>query len=165
MASLILSPEETLLVKNYRAGCIEKSKKRFLRKRLNHENNERLKNLLDGLTVPVSDKLYLVKFRCYFSLYLYLLLKEQAVKITLGGENFLISFGVEINFLRTSSKYCVSRNTVKRAFRELKKIGLIFSVRGMKSNRHKSVRTCLIFNDNKIGYFDEKKRKVMYTMN
>jgi hypothetical protein len=130
---------------------------------LNHEYRNNLKALIEGLTVEYSDKLYIIPFRHYFSFYLYLILKNSAE--TYGDmKEFYISKPVEVNFLRIANTYKVTRNTVKRSFRELVKMGLLIYVPFLKSSKHNLVKTASLYNDFRIAYFDPKKKRVVYSM-
>lgn len=144
-----------LMKSNYTARC----KKRFLNRKYNHINK---KNLFEFITdfeiIDFSDKLYEIKFKKWFSLYLYLHLKNLV-----GNNTFSISEPIEVNFTNIATKAGVARNTVKKAFWELVTFGLVIydDLLPLSSN---SVKKVMILNDKYLIGFNETEQKILYAL-
>lgn len=144
-----------LMKMNYTARC----KKRFLNRKYNHLNRKNLFEFIaDNEISEFSDKLYEINFKKWFSLYLYLHLKNLV-----GGNDFTISEPVEVNFTKIATKAGVARNTIKAAFWELVKLGLVIydDLLPLSCNTIKKV---MILNDKFLVGFNEAEHKIFYAL-
>jgi len=125
---------------------------------------ERLKNILDNCRVDYSDKLLEIKFKCYFSKYLYLILKQRLSYIEWENNHGLykLALPVDVNIGRLIKEYKVCRNIFRKAIKELIVVGLIEKVDWLKPT-HSSCFVVLVHNDALIDRFDEVTGKVVYT--
>jgi hypothetical protein len=116
--------------------------------------------------VTYSDKLYEVKFKKSFSLYLYLFLKSRAEPYEVSTSNeFTISKPLPVNFSTISMKAQVGRNTVKRAFRELVGLGLlIFDENLKKTLKNYNVKKCMLVNDYYLEGYDDVNNRIIYSL-
>ena len=166
MQTLFLKDNELNKVQQMRTAYTEKCKRKFNQKRYNHINKENIKDFYDSLNVSYSDKLYEVKFKKSFSLYLYLYLKSKSVPFEFStSKEFTISKPLPVNFSGISLKALVGRNTVKRAFHELVSLGLLIYDESLrKTERHFSIKKCMLVNDYYIESYDEDNKKVIFSI-
>lgn len=144
-----------LMKTNYTARC----KKRFLNRKYNHINKKNLFEFIAENEInDFSEKLYEIKFKKWFSLYLYLHLKNLV-----GHNDFTISQPIEVNFTQIGEKAGVARNTIKKAFWELVTFGLVIydDLLPLSSN---SVKKVMILNDKFLIGFNETEQKILYAL-
>lgn len=146
----------------------EKKINKFKRKRKTHFSNQNLKRIFEDVTktVDFSDVLYEIPFRCFFSLYLYLILKSK-VKFIDWIEDppsyySKIAVSQDLNILKLSREYNINRNTIRKAYYELLRYKLIESTPEIKPT-HKSCKSILVFNDFWIHSFDDDLGHVVYS--
>ena len=157
--NIYLTDEQYRKVIRMKMNYTEKCKKRFLNRKYNHLNR---KNLLEFITEneinEYSDKLYEIKFKKWFSIYLYLHLKNL-----IGSNEFTISEPIEVNFTQIAAKAGVARNTIKKAFWELVNFGLVIydDLLPLSSN---SIKKAMILNDKYLIGFNETEHKILYTL-
>ena len=139
----------------------EKCKKRFLKRKYNHLNRKNITGFYFELKdkVTFSDKMYEIKFKKRFSLYLYLYLKSQVPL-----NSFTISSPVEANFSRIAAEAGISKNTVKKAFWELVELGVVIYDESIPLSSNQ-IKKCLILNDGHFIGYDENNHKIIYAMN
>jgi hypothetical protein len=127
---------------------LRKKQKRFKKKRLSHFNNPKLKEIYEKYQVEISPVLYTIKFTCYFSFYLYIILKSQVKFMDWVDMPYYyriaISQDVNINKLHYETGIC--RNTIRKAFRELVKLRMI-EITDYCKPEHKSCKSILVLND------------------
>ena len=136
----------------------ERKKNKFKHKRKTHFKDPNLKRIFESLaTVDFSEVLYEIPFQCYFSLYLYLILKSKVKYIDWIEDPptyySKIAVSQDLNILKLSREYNINRNTIRKAYYELVRYKLIESTPEIKSN-HKSCKSILIYNDFYIHSFD-----------
>lgn len=144
-----------LMKTNYTARC----KKRFLNRKYNHLNRKNLFEFISENEISeFSDKLYEIKFKKWFSIYLYLHLKSLV-----GNNDFTISEPIEVNFTKIATKAGVARNTIKKAFWELINLGLVIydDLLPLSSN---SIKKVMILNDKYLIGFNEADNKILYAL-
>ncbi|HEX2787593.1 MAG TPA: hypothetical protein VHP32_06770 [Ignavibacteria bacterium] len=158
-----LSPQERKLFDTMKEKQITRLRKRYERRKRNHFNNERLKELFAKLNIEYSDKLYSIPFKCYFSLYLYLILKGRVKFLEFPGLSKEIKLAIHqnVNFRHIAKEWKVSRNTVRKAYDELYTYNLIQETVGVPP-KHKSIRICIVNNDSNIAYYNDVVKKVLY---
>ncbi|MBS1492236.1 MAG: hypothetical protein JST55_01920 [Bacteroidetes bacterium] len=142
---------------------IEKKKKKFFKRKNNHYNNEKLKKIFDSIEVEFSDVLYDIPFTCYFSFYLFLILKNRLKFLNWEKRPAYFKIGIcqDINILELSRQTGICRNSIRDAYRELVKFKLI-EESSIVEPEHKSTRTCLVYNDFFINCFEEELGHVIY---
>ena len=152
----ILEMQEKDLIRN---------KKKFLKKKRTHLNNKQLAEFYSGLYVKFSEKVYEIKFKCFFTLYLYLYLKSQAKSYYEDDPSrvFNLSKPIDFNIQHIVDKSGVARNTVKRAFKELLQLRFINECEYVKPT-HNSTKTVSIVNDHFMLCYVEKSHQVMFTI-
>jgi hypothetical protein len=165
MTNLYLDKQEIEMVHKQKEKYLQKRKRKFLKKKMNHLNNERLEKFYNQYLrdVKYSEKLFLIKFKSSFSFYLYLYLKSQAKGIDTNES--CISQPVEFSICGTQRILGMVRNTVRKAFRELLAIGLVFYKNDLIQKRHNLTRAVIILHDDFLVDWDDKNRKVIYSIN
>jgi len=143
---------------------LRRKQRKFKRRRLTHFNSPKLKAIYDKLQIEHSTVLYEIPFKCYFSFYLFLILKSQ-VKFMDWLEcpeyyRLAISQDLNINKLYRETKVC--RNVIRRAFLELVQMGLV-EVTDYVKPEHKSCRSILVYNDYYIHAYDKEIGRVLFT--
>jgi len=146
----------------------EKKKKKFMRKHKTHFHDPNLKAILESVTkvVDFSDVLFEIPFKCFFSLYLYLILKSKVKFIDwiLDPPEYYSKIAVsqDLNILKLSREYNVNRNTIRNSYQELVRFKLIESTPEIKPI-HKSCKSILVYNDFYIHSYDPESGKVLYS--
>ena len=166
MQTIFLNDRELNKVQKMKTSYTKRCKRKFNQKLYNHINRENIRDFYNSLNVSYSDKLYEVKFKKSFSLYLYLFLKSRAEPYEiLTSKEFTVSKPLEVNFSTISLKAQVGRNTVKRAFRELISLGLlIFDDNLKKTLKNYNVKKCMVVNDYYLEGYDEDNNKIIYSI-
>lgn len=143
----------------------QKKKKRFLKRKNNHFNNFKLKIIFENLNVDFSTVLYEIPFKCYFSIYLYLILKSkvQFWDYPEMPEYYRIASSQDLNIFRLSKETGVCRNTIRKAFDELVRYRMLEITNNIIPN-HKSTKSLLLYNDRHIYIFDEEYEHVIYSI-
>lgn len=143
---------------------INKKKRAFLRRKMNHVNDPRLKKVYENLTTDFCEILYEIPFQCYFSFYLFLILKDKLQFISRCNKLYEAKYAIaqDFNILKLSKETGVCRNIIRRAFDELVAFRMIEETT-LPPSGHKSTKTVILFNDNFINYFDEEQGQVVYT--
>ena len=124
----------------------------------------RLKYIMDNCEVEYSDKLMEIKFRCYFSKYLYLIVKQRLTYLDWNNNKgqYKLALPVEVNVGRLIKEYKVCRNIFRRAIKELIAVGLIEKVDWV-THSHSACFVVLVHNDYLIDKFDAETGKVIYS--
>lgn len=146
----------------------ERRKRWFNRKKLNHFNTKRLKVFYEQYigNCEYSEKLYEIRFKSSFALYLYLYLKSRAKGYgPERGADFSISQPVDVNFGKLVEISRMTRNTVRKAFWELVELGLVIYSEELKPEHHNSTKAVMILNDRYFIGFDDKQKRVIYSIN
>ncbi|MFC2093771.1 hypothetical protein ACFLSV_07710 [Bacteroidota bacterium] len=169
MTNLYLDKQELEMVNRKKGKYLEKRKRKFAKKKMNHLNNERLEKFYNQFLrdVKYSEKLFLIKFKSCFSFYLYLYLKSQAKGFNTeeGGAGSCLSEPIEFSICGTQRLTGLVRNTVRKAFRDLIAIGLVFYKNDLLQKRHNLTRAVILLNDDCLLDWDDKNRKVIYSIN
>lgn len=146
----------------------ERRKRWFEKKRLNHMNSMKLEAFYKQYigNCGYSEKLYEIRFKSSFALYLYLYLKKRAKGYELEGDaDFSISQPVDVNFGKLVEISRMTRNTVRKAFWELVELGLVIYCEELKPEHHNSTKAVMVLNDKYFVGFDDKQKKVIYSIN
>lgn len=143
---------------------IDKKKRTFLRRKMNHINDPRLKKVFEGLNTNFCEVLYEIPFQCYFSFYLFLILKDKLRFVSRGNKTYGAKYAIaqDFNILKLSKETGVCRNIIRRAFDELVAFRMIEETT-LPPSGHKSTKTVILFNDNFINYFDDVQGQVVYS--
>jgi hypothetical protein len=143
-----------------------RAKKWFMEKERNHLNSEKFRKFYELFKdIQYSEKLYEIKFKSSFSIYLYLYLKSQAKPYEVEGDgNFSISQPVEVNFGKIQRLSQLTKNTVKKAFWELVNMGLLLFSEDLKPKHHNSTKAVMVLNDQYLVGFDEKRNRIVYSI-
>jgi len=126
----------------------------------NHLNDPRLKKIME-LKVPYSEKLLEIRFKCYASFYVYLVLKNQ-IRYMGWKDNdgrYKLGLPVEVNINQIRKEYDICKNTINKALKELINVGLVEEVDWVKP-KHASCRVVLVKND---ALIHRVTGKVVYT--
>lgn len=156
-ANIYLNSDEINLVNKYRTDVISRQKYLLERKKLSHFKLPLLRSLL-GPNQVVPDQLYLIKFRHYVSLYLYLYIISLSEPIS---ESSPYSNLVRVNITKLSTQIECSRNTMKAAYKELLQLGLIMEINEFIGNKPKM---CSVVNYDFIVGFEKNKGKVVFSI-
>lgn len=159
-----LTEQQRLILEEQLKKANTKRKAKFLKKKLNHVNSPKLAKLYETLNVPFSDKLFDIPWRSSFAFYLYLILKSRVKFVDWCElpEYYKIAVSQDFNILKLSKATGVSRNTIRKSFKELIRLNLIEETNYVKPT-HKSTRTVLVFNDYYIHAYDPGLGKVLYS--
>jgi len=165
MKQIILTGKYYQKILEMQEKDLQRSKKKFLQKKRTHINNKQLAEFYSGLHVKFSEKVYEIKFKCFFTLYLYLYLKSQAKSYYEDDPSrvFNLSKPIDFNIQHIVDKSGVARNTVKRAFKELLQLRFINECVHVKPT-HNSTKTVSIVNDHFMLCYVEKSHQVMFTI-
>lgn len=164
ICTVTLTEQQRLILEDQLSKQNKKRKAKFLKKRLNHVNTPKLTRLFESLQVNYSDKLFDIPMKCHFSFYLYLLLKSR-VKFLDWLElpdHYKIAISQDFNIYKLSKETGVCRNTIRKAFEELKELNLIEETDYVVPS-HKSTRSILVFNDYYIKAYDAGIKRVLYS--
>lgn len=125
-----------------------------------HLNDLRIKKIMD-LKIPYSEKLLEIRFKCYASFYVYLVLKNQIRYMDWidNDGRYKLGLPVEVNVNQIRKEYGICKNTIKKALRELINVGLIEDVDWVEP-KHVSCRVVLVKND---ALIKKVAGKVVYT--
>ncbi|MBX7044210.1 MAG: hypothetical protein K1X86_00105 [Ignavibacteria bacterium] len=164
MYTHLLSLEQSRILKVALDKQQSKKKKAFYKRRLNHFNKEKLKKVSEQIEVHFSDKLYEIPFKCYFSFYLYLILKKnvQFLDWLDMPYYFRIAVSQDLNINKLSKQTGVCRNVIRKAFMELIRFKLVELSDYVEPN-HKSCKACIVYNDFYIHCFDSELGHVLYS--
>ena len=144
---------------------LARTKRIFSRRHKTHFNDEQLKTIFDQLSVDFSDKLYEIPFKCFFSFYLYLILKSRVKYIDWIEEMpyyFKIAVSQDFNVMKLNREFGVCRSSIRKAYLELVQYKLIETFPDIKPE-HKSTKSILVYNDHYIHSFDPEVGHVVYT--
>lgn len=110
-----------------------------------------------------DPKLYEIKFHSSFAFYLYLYLKSKAIGyLDQGPDDFTISQPIKLNITKVAYEAGISRNTVKSAYKELKRLGIVYdAIIPVFNNK---VKECMIINPKYVIGYDENEHKVIYSI-
>ena len=166
MENLIVSGKYYRKLLQLRERDIQRAKKKFLKKGRNHLNDPKLAEFYSKLQVEFSDKLYEIKFKCCFTLYLYLYLKSQAKSYYEDEPKrpFNISQPINVNLQRIVNLSGIARNTVKRALEELKQLRFINQCKYVSPEYHNSTKEIMLVNDHFMLCYDNTHHCVHFTI-
>lgn len=164
MYTHLLNLEQRNILQVALARNLEKKKRAFRRKGLSHFNNPKLKKILEENEVDFSDKLFEIPFKCYFSFYLYLILKNNVQFLDWPDMPyyFRIAVSQDLNINKLSKQTGVCRNVIRKAFLELVKFKMVELSEDVPPN-HKLCKSCLVYNDWYIHCFDSELGHVLYS--
>ena len=164
MVSVLLNKQEAYLLEEYKKKELRKKKEKFLKKKRTHLNIKKLSELFVKLNVKFSEILYVIPFKCYFSFYLYLILKSKVrfLEFINMPDNMKLALSQDFNIMQISKESGVSRNTIRVAYNELKKIGLVMETPECMP-QHIATKSCLVFNDLYITAYDDTEHKVVFS--
>ena len=125
---------------------------------------ERLKYIMDNCEVEFSEKLNEIEFKCYFSKYLYLILKQRLSYLDWNNNEgqFKLALPVEVNVGRLIKEYKVCRNIFRKAIKDLITVGLIEKIDWITPS-HSACFMVLVNNDALIGSYNPDYHIVAYT--
>lgn len=155
-------------VKKIKLNNINKRKRWFERKKLNHFNSLKLKDFYVQYLVNIeySEKLLEIRFKSSFAFYLYLYLKSKAAPYEIDDyKTFCVSQPVEVNFGKLAEISKMTRNTVKKAFWSLVRVGLVIYNEDAKSPYHNSTKMVMLLNDKHLIGFDYDAERIIYSLN
>src|SRR5690606_34226344 len=127
--------------------------RKFLNKKYNHINNKKIQDFYCSMDAMYSDRLFEVKYKKSFSLYLFLYLKEEYESMY-GITNYDFSSPIDVNFTLISEYADVGRNTVKRAYQELIDLGMVKPFEGFNC-KNRAQNMCVVVNDRYIQQYDK----------
>jgi len=165
MQSVHLNSLQQVILNEALSRRLEKRKREFSKKLNSHFHNPRLKAIFENLNVEFSDKLYEMPFKCYFSLYLYLILKSRVKYLDWipdMPEYFKIGVSQDLNVMQLSREFGISRSSVRKAYKELVTYKLIEESPEI-APRHKSTKSIIVYNDYYVHSFDPEAGHVVYT--
>ncbi len=168
METVIVNSMQKIIIDEALRRERAKKKNKFKRRRKTHFNNENLKRIFESITksVDFSDVLFEIPWTCFFSLYLYLILKSKVKYIDWIEDPpsyySRIAVSQDLNIMKLSREYNVNRNTIRKAYFELVRYKLIESTPEIKPT-HKSTKSVCIYNDFYIHSFDKDLGHVVYT--
>ena len=141
-----------------------KKQKRFKKKRLSHFNNAKLKTVYENYQVEYSPVLYEIPFECYFSFYLYLILKSKVrcMDWTEMPYYYRIAISQDVNISRLHKDTGICKNVIRKAFRELVKYRMVEITNYVKPD-HRSCKAVLVYNDYYIHSYAPELGYVTYT--
>jgi hypothetical protein len=129
------------------------------------ELTDKRKSKLNIFLLASNGKLHplleTIKFDCFFSIHLYRYLKTvelKDLKVSITSAPF------EINLLRMSKRANISKNTAKKALRELLQIGLLVLKETPDENLNSRYKVILI-NDKYIGGWNASERTFNFKFN
>lgn len=159
-----LNMEQKQILDEALARELRKKQNRFKRKRLSHFNSPKLKAILENYQVEFSSVLYEIPFKCYFSFYLYMILKSQVRFMDWLDMPYYYKIAVsqDMNINKIHKQTGICRNTIKKAFRELVNFRMI-EITDYVKPEHKSTKSILVFNDYYIHSFDSTLGYVLYS--
>lgn len=136
--------------------------KKFRKKKKTHLKDPVLKDFYMLCKQEFNPMLYTIPFRCYFSLYLYLYLKNKAEKYDFDKRyHFLFSKPMEINVSGISRVAKIPLNTVKSALRELIQHDFILYSDNLTLGKNKA-KSAIIANDHFIIGYDTASGKTCF---
>jgi len=166
MENIIVPGKYYRKILQLRERDIQRAKKKFLKKNRNHLNNPKLAEFFAMSPVEFSEKMYEIKFKCCFTLYLYLFFKSQAKSYYEDQPErpFNLSQPINVNLQRIVNMSGIARNTVKRAFDELKQLRFINQCKYVSPAYHNSTKEIMLVNDLYMLCYDEKHHRVHFTI-
>ena len=164
MEKIIVTGKYYRKILQMREKDIQRAKKKFLKKHRNHLNDPKLKEFFGKLPVEFTDKMYEIKFKCSFTLYLFLYFKSQAKSYYEDPPRpFNLSMPIDVNLQRIVKMSGIARNTVKRAFEELLQLRFINQCEYVKPY-HNSTKSISLVNDLYMLCYDETHHIVHFTI-
>ena len=164
MKSIYITSDQEIIINEAMNRHLERKLKVFKKRKNTHFNNAKLKTIMGKINCDISIKLYDIPFNCFFSIYLYLLLKSK-VKFMDWCEMpyyYRIAVTQDFNINRLSKETGICRNTIRKAFQELVKFKLV-EITDYVEPDHKATKPCLVFNDYYIHSFDYDLGHVVYS--
>jgi len=157
---IALNNEQKQILDEVLSRELRKKQKRFKKKGLSHFNNPKLKAIYEKYQVEYSPLLYEIPFKCYFSFYLYLILKSK-VKFMDWMDcppHYRIAISQDFNVTQLHRETGICNTIIRRAFRELVKFRMV-EITDYCKPEHKSCKSILVLNDyyihsycNELGY-------------
>lgn len=166
MQKLYLNSTDLEMIKKFKLSQLERRKRWFENKKLNHWNSSKIETFYKQHigNCRYSEKLYEIRFKSSFALYLYLYLKEKAKGYELEGDTYSISQPVDVNFGKLVEMSGMTRNTVRKAFWELVEFGLILYSDDLIPEYHNSTKSVMVLNDKFLIGFNNVTKKVIYSI-
>ena len=163
MTQALLSNEQKQILEEALNRELQKKQKRFMKKRLSHYCSPKLKAVFEKYPVEFSPVLYEIQFRCYFSFYLFLILKSQVKYMDWFDrpEYLRLSISQDLNINKIYRETKVCRNIIRRAYRELIKLGMIEETNYVRPT-HKSCKSILVYNDHYIHSYSKEEGRVIF---
>jgi len=164
MYQIPLNVEQKQILDEALSRKLRKKQKRFKRKRLSHFNCPKLKAIFENYQVDFSPVLYEIPFKCFFSFYLYMIVKSQVRFINWieMPEYYKIALSQDLNINKIYRETGICRNTIRKAFRELVQMRMI-EITDYVEPIHKSTKSILVFNDYYIHSFATELGYVLYS--
>lgn len=168
MKALLLNKKEYNHILKYKQQQLAKSERDFRSKRKTHHHSKKLREFYEVCDHDHHAALYAVPFSCTFSFYLYAYLKMHSEPFEFDKGYFAewsISKPVAVNFAKIARLARVSVNTVKAAFRELSRLGLLFSSELINDVSTNAPRYAMVVNDYYLIGYDDAENKVKFKIN
>ena len=164
MYQIPLNIEQKQILDEALARELRKKQNRFKRKRLSHFNSPKPKAIFENYLIEFSSVLYEIPFKCYFSFYLYLILKTQVKFMDWADMKYYYKIAVsqDMNINKIYRETGICRNIIRKAFRELVQYRMVEETEYVKPE-HKSTKSILVYNDYYIHSFDSTLGYVLYS--
>jgi hypothetical protein len=163
MKTIIMTDQQSKLYETITIKEIIRSYQKFAMKKLSHYRNPELRSFFKNYCDHnFRQLLYGINFSCHFSFYLYLHLKKKALpfEIESPSKPFTISQPVDLNLTQISRLTGISRNTIKKAYKELCRKKLILET-GYITKRNKPKKVMIVNDYYFVGY-EKSDEKVYY---
>ena len=168
MKALLLNEKEYNHILKYKEQQLARSEREFRSKRKTHHHSSKLKEFYEACDHDHHPSLYAVPFKCTFSFYLYAYLKMHSEPFEFDKGYFAewsISKPLAVNFAKIARLARVSVNTVKAAFRELSKLGLLFSSELINDVSANTPRHAMVVNDHYMIGYEDAENRVIFKIN
>lgn len=162
-AVFITEREYKQLAKNKLKEMQAAERKFSLRKKV-HLNNTNLSVFYEQCSQEFSELLYTIPFRCYFTLYLFLFLKERVERFEFEEDKYqwTLSKPLEVNFSEIARLAKVPINTVRSAFKELTKYDFLLHSNLLTEDKNNVSKSGILVNDYWVIGHDSVKNKVFF---
>jgi hypothetical protein len=164
MQNIPLNIEQKEILEEALRRGLRKKQKHFKKKGLSHFNNAKLKVIYEKYQIEYSPVLYEIPFKCYFSFYLYLILKSKVRFMDLAGMPYYyrIALSQDFNLNKMHFETGICRSVLRKSFRELVRYRMVEITEYVKPE-HKMTKPILVYNDYYIHSFDPELGYVVYS--
>jgi len=162
---MLLTNEEYQKLEQSKASYTNRCKTRFNKRRYNHINNDHIRMFYEKhlLASQYNDKLFEIKYKNKFTLYLFIYLKSIAEPFTHQDNiTFTVSQPIAVNISEISRLAGTGRNTVKRSLKELIQLGLLLEMIPEIRKRHFELKQVMLLNDYHLKGYSKKFKRILY---